>query len=35
MQVRKMIDIQRLVSPESRVKPVRRIQTANINKKPQ
>ena len=35
MQVRKMLDIQKLVSPDSRVKPERRIQTAKINKKPQ
>lgn len=32
-QVRKMLDVQRLTSPESRVKPTRRIQTANIKKK--
>jgi hypothetical protein len=32
-QVRKMLDVQRLSSPESRVKPTRRIQTANIKKK--
>ena len=35
MQVRKMLDIQKLSSPESRTKPARRIQTANIKKKPQ
>lgn len=32
-QVRKMLDIQKFISPDSRVKPARRIQTANIKKK--
>jgi hypothetical protein len=35
MQVRRMLEVQRLGSPESRVLPARRIQTANLKKKVQ
>lgn len=33
VQVRKMLEVQKLGGPESRVQPVRRIQTANLKKK--